>query len=169
MTALIRTFTGLDLDLLDPQPEAIAIEDIAHGLAQTCRFSGQCPRFYSVAEHSVRVSLMVPARDALEALLHDASEAYLSDLVSPLKALHDLMGYRLIEARLMEAIYWRFGLSRRKRLFAESVARADHELVELEMAVFFDGLEIVDLECWAPAPAEGQFLRRFAALSKGGS
>jgi len=176
MTARLRTYTGLDLDPLDPQPEALAIEDIAHGLAHTCRFSGQCPRFYSVAEHSVRVSRMVPARDALVALLHDATEAYLSDLVSPLKALGDLAGYRAIEARLLAAIYRRFcpswPLQDEARLPGEglglpvSVRRADDDLVELEMALFFDGLDTVDLACHAPVVAKRLFLARFHELTQ---
>ena len=176
LTALIRTVTGRDVDLLDPQPQAIAIEDIAHGLAHTCRFSGQSARFYSVAEHAIRVSHMVPARDALVALLHDASEAYLSDLVSPLKALGDLAGYRAIESRLMQAIYrrfcpswpppagWTLGESLGLLDLPESVQRADHELVELEMAVLFDGLDVVDLACHAPVVAKRLFLARFDEL-----
>jgi len=174
-SALIRTFTGRTLDLLAPEPEAIAIEDIAHGLAHTCRFSGQCARFYSVAEHAVRVSQMVPAEHALIGLLHDASEAYLSDLVSPLKVLRDLSGYRAIEAALMDVILRRFCPGWPAQAgprdpgappgLPESVERADHELVELEMAVLFDGLDIVNLDYHAPVVAERLFLFRFKYLS----
>jgi hypothetical protein len=166
MRALIRTFTGQSIDLLDPDPSAITIEDIAHGLAQTCRFSGQCPRFYSVAEHAIRVSYMVPEREGLAALLHDASEAYLSDLVSPVKALGGLSGYRALEARLMDVIYQRFGVVVPFGVvIPETVQRADAEIVELECATFFDGLDLLDLECLAPGMAEARFLRRFSDLT----
>lgn len=104
----ILTHTGKHLDLLDPQPDQIDLADIAHGLSHECRFSGQCRTFYSVAQHSVLVSRIVPADIAFEALLHDATEAYLRDLPSPLKAM--LPDYCSIEASLNEVIRRRFEL-----------------------------------------------------------
>src|ERR1039457_118422 len=83
----IGTFSGLRFWPLDPNPEKILIDDIAHALAHQCRFGGHASRFYSVAEHSVHVSRLCPPEDALWGLLHDASEAYLVDLPRPLKQL----------------------------------------------------------------------------------
>src|SRR5579872_2947230 len=81
----IQTASGLEFPLFEPRLDAINIEDIAHGLSMICRFTGQCARFYSVAEHSVHVSHLVPREDAAWGLLHDAAEAYLGDVASPLK------------------------------------------------------------------------------------
>lgn len=168
MSAVIRTFTGRRLDLSRPSVAAIAIEDIAHGLAQTCRFSGQCARFYSVAEHAIRVSAMVPPADGLAALLHDASEAYLSDLVSPLKRSPQLWGYRAVEAELMGAIGFRFGLAP-GAWRAPVIVQADQVAVDLELAVLFEGHRLgatLSLACWSPPEAEARFLERFETLSR---
>ena len=79
----MSTYTGKKFFPFDPRPEQICIEDIAHGLSMLCRFSGQCPYFYSVAEHSIYVVHCLPDNLQLEGLLHDASEAYLADLPRP--------------------------------------------------------------------------------------
>lgn len=102
------TFSGKQFDPIDPQPDMIDLIDIAHGLSHECRYAGQCRYFYSVAQHSVMVSQIVPLERALEGLLHDATEAYLKDIPRPLKAL--LPDYRSIEARVDAVIRDRFGL-----------------------------------------------------------
>ena len=81
----IRTFTGKVFDLKILDPESICIEDIAHALAKTTRFGGHLKEFYSVAQHSVLMAQLVPSELKVEALLHDASEAYLGDMPSPFK------------------------------------------------------------------------------------
>src|SRR5262249_40410739 len=84
--AWIRTYPcGVHATPLQPTTAMLRIEDIAQGLAHECRFNGHVREFYSVAEHCVRVSWLVPQAFALEGLLHDASEAYLKDVPSPLK------------------------------------------------------------------------------------
>ena len=107
MTWLL-TSTGRHFDLVDPQPDMVNILDIAQGLANECRYVGQCRAFYSVAQHCVLASEIVEAEHALEALLHDASEAYLKDIPRPLKQL--LPDYRAIERRVDAVIRAAFNL-----------------------------------------------------------
>ena len=107
----MQTCSGARFWFLDPQPEEIVFDDIAVGLANLCRYTGQVRSFYSVAQHSVFVSELVQALGGepklqRAALLHDASEAYLSDLPRPLKYL--LTEYRVIEKdveRVIEAAF----------------------------------------------------------------
>lgn len=103
----IRTFTGKDIDVFNPDPDLICIEDIAHALSNKCRFGGHTNKFYSVAMHSLYVNGRVPPAHKLEALLHDASEAYLEDIPSPIK--RRLIEYKQIEDRLMQVIAHKFG------------------------------------------------------------
>lgn len=99
-----QTYTGRRFYPLDPRPEDIHPIDIAVGLSNTARFNGHTKSFYSVAQYSVLVSLHVPDEYALAALLHDASEAYLGDVVRPLKYSEAMAGYREVEVRLEEMI-----------------------------------------------------------------
>lgn len=82
----VETYSGQYVDLINPDPATIKLVDIAMGLAHTARFAGQTTRFYSVAEHAVRVSRLVPRALALPALHHDSHEAYIGDIIAPLKA-----------------------------------------------------------------------------------
>jgi len=115
----MQTHSGLRFYPLDPRPEDIRIEDIAHALSHICRFNGHCARFYSVAEHSIMVAREVyralachPRRDllALTALLHDASEAYLCDVPRPLKRLNEMTAYRDAERQTEIVLAEKFGL-----------------------------------------------------------
>jgi len=85
MNAWIQTISGRKFPLAEPDPNQIDIEDIAHALSMLCRFNGHCTQFYSVAEHSMHVSHEISNDLALAGLLHDAAEAYLGDVPSPLK------------------------------------------------------------------------------------
>jgi hypothetical protein len=112
----IKTDTGRRWPLLDPRPELVNIEDIAHALANQCRFNGHVSSFYSVAQHAVIVSLEVFRRTkdpvtALWGLHHDDEEAYLGDMVKPLKRLREMQGFREIAAITQTAILEHFGLS----------------------------------------------------------
>lgn len=103
----INTQSGKTITPLDPDPAAIELTDIAHALSNISRFTGQGTRFYSVARHSVHVSHEVEARGGSRAavqwgLLHDAPEAYLSDVAAPVK--ESLPGYTHAEKRLAEAV-----------------------------------------------------------------
>ncbi len=125
----IQTFTGRAVWPLDPRPGDICAVDIAHALANLCRFTGHCRAFYSVAEHSINVSHRVPQEDALWGLLHDAAEAYLCDLPAPLKRLPEFAFYREAEAWLMAAICERFGLPSQQ---PASVTEADARMLATE-------------------------------------
>jgi hypothetical protein len=148
--SFIETRSGRRFTPLEPVVDDIDLHDIAHALSHQCRFSGHTAEHYSVAEHSVRVSELVeqwgyPRHSQLWALLHDASEAYLVDLPSPLKnapyyasfgrALADACGiaisygYRHAEKELMRAVCERFGIS---QLEPPEVRQADGVLLSTE-------------------------------------
>ena len=104
----VETFTGRQFWPLDPRPEDVCIEDIAHSLSMQCRFNGHCSRFYSVAEHSIIVAkelgiMGYGSHMRLYGLLHDAAEAYCCDIPRPLKSL--LVGYKEMETKIQDVIY----------------------------------------------------------------
>lgn len=98
----IQTAGGRPFWPLNPREQDVSIEDIAHALSMKCRYTGHCLDFYSVAQHSVIVSRIVPPKDALWGLMHDATEAYLPDVARPVKKA--LAGFCEIEDRLMACI-----------------------------------------------------------------
>lgn len=104
----ITTLSGRFFDLVKPEEYDYDIEEIATALSNLCRYTGHVNSFYSVAEHSVLVSRIVPVGLGLCGLLHDASEAFLGDVSSPLKKL--LPDYKRIEERVEEAIARYFGI-----------------------------------------------------------
>ncbi|RLC88683.1 MAG: hypothetical protein DRJ03_02060 [Chloroflexi bacterium] len=171
-----QTSTGTQFTLPNFNPRLIDIEDIAHALSQQCRFNGHTWNFYSVAEHSVRVSKEVPVEDRLWGLLHDASEAYLGDVVKPLKVL--LPDYQKMEDDLMRVICGVFDLPSR---MPESVKRADLVLLATERrdmtfdldsnnVAVWDDLVGVDplvgrISSWSYIEAKQRFLQRFEELT----
>jgi 5'-deoxynucleotidase YfbR-like HD superfamily hydrolase len=116
--AFQRMLSGRRLDLLDPSPLDVEIEDIAHGLARVARWNGQTsgPHIFSVAQHSVLVERIAgsidpgaPARWRMAALLHDAPEYVIGDMISPFKAVIG-ESYKSVELRILAAIHLRFAL-----------------------------------------------------------
>ncbi len=172
----IQTFSGQHFNLLDPQPEQILITDIARALSHICRFTGHLPAHYSVAQHSVLCSHLVPEEFALDALLHDAAEAYIGDCAAPLKAL--LPDYRLIEKRVEFAIADKFGMKYAGN-GANAVKHADLVMLATERRDLLghdgtnwpvlDGIEPARtiIIPWSSKWAMRRFLNRFVEL--GGS
>ena len=173
----IETYTGKKFYFLTPQPAMIEIEDIAHALSQTCRFSGHTREFYSVAEHCVNVSdiLLRNFGDpelALEGLFHDAAEAYLTDIATPVKK--NLPEYEIMEDRILKTIYRKYGIHEST---TGRVKDADTCMLLSEAAEFlpskgkdwaqkyFTSFPIrVQLEAWTPEVAKLEYKNQFLAL-----
>lgn len=126
-TPAILTASGMTLPLTYPSWRLIDDQDIAQALSRIPRFNGHTRQFYSVAQHCVLASQLAPPDDALAALLHDAPEAYIGDMISPLKA--QLPTYRLIEQRIWAAIAKRFGID---PVMPDSVKHVDLQLLATE-------------------------------------
>jgi len=107
----IQTYTGKRFDPLDPDPDSVDPVDIAHALSLVCRFNGHCRTFYSVGQHALIVSDLVPQVGGLPlwGLLHDAAEAYIADLGSPVKRV--MPEYKRIENNLLRCIVQKYGLA----------------------------------------------------------
>ena len=107
---LMHCDSGVKFNPFEPRAEDIRIEDIAHHLSNVCRYGGACKEFYSVAQHSFICSMVAPAPLKGRLLLHDASEGYIGDIISPFKMTEYYEMYRDVEANLMAAIYQKYGL-----------------------------------------------------------
>jgi len=141
-----------------PQQEQINIEDIAHSLSITTRFAGQT-KFYSVGQHSLYTSFIVPHKYALEALLHDAAEAYTTDIPKPLKNMIYPL-FKPIEERIEKAISEKFGLT---YPFPQEVKQADNIMFRYEMSSLFKDNSFIT---WKERDIEKMFLNRFHELSR---
>lgn len=167
----MQTYTGRQFFVMDPRPQDVDIHDIAHALSMLCRYNGHVNRFYSVAEHCVLVSRLVPPEEALWGLLHDATEAYMGDMVRPLK--NHMPSYREAEDVVMLAIAEHFGLP---DTMPVGVKTADTRLLLDERDALLgpppaewdvDGAPYgVTIEAWSPAEAKAQYLSRFKELTK---
>jgi hypothetical protein len=162
--------SGVYFNYETPASSDFSIYDIAKGLSNTCRFGGQCQRFYSVAEHSVLMSRCVAHSLAFEALMHDAAEAFICDIPKPLKMM--LPDYRRIEARVEQAVSVRFGYP---SAMTSSVKEMDIRMLAAEQLQVMGnsyqwhhthGLSPapVTIEFWEPERAAREFLERFREL-----
>jgi uncharacterized protein len=186
-----RMLSGRRLDLLDPSPLDIEIADIAHGLARVARWNGQTSgaHIFSVAQHTLLVECVmrqqtprVDTRFRLAALLHDAPEYVIGDMISPFKAALGL-DYKAFENRLLSAIHLRFGLPQRaSEVLTKKIKKADRVAAYLEAtqlagfglaeaAKFFgrpsglDGAKSFHaLRPLAPNDAEAAYVRKFKQL-----
>jgi len=179
----ICTYMGLKFWPLDPRPENILIQDIAHALSMQCRYGGHCRRFYSVAQHSVLVSNYLKEKGyvasvQLAGLLHDAAEAYLIDMPRPIKHMPEMDDYCIFEDKIQEVIYSKYGLPEDE---LSSVKEADNAVLAVEMGYlmpawiaqqFYEhrGLDYSRLESsesfltLEPSKAEDSFLDKFHDL-----
>jgi hypothetical protein len=171
----MQTFTGRAFYPLAAEVDDIDPRDIAHALSLTCRYGGHVQRFYSVAEHCLLLSNVVAPEHALWALLHDATEAYVGDVIRPLK--RNLPAYVEIENRLMEVICDRFGLD---PVFPEEVRTADSRILHDERAALLgpsprqwgaalESLKPLDVEVrgLSSETVETLYLARLAGLTGG--
>lgn len=167
----ITTYSGKTFYPLDPHIEDIDVYDIIHALSNLCRFNGHCTSFYSIAQHSVLVSLMCHPEDQLWGLIHDAAESYLSDIPSPLKRTDEFAFYRETERNLMKLICDKFNLKHEE---PESVKIADKRMLVTEARdlTFTEGrgwqksYEPYDftIKPWAPDYARTRFISRLNEL-----
>lgn len=156
----------------NPENHDYPIELIAHSLSKLCRFNGHCKKFYSVAEHSVLVSRIVPVRYALVGLLHDASEAYVGDMPSPLKRM--IPQYKEIEERVQAAMAKAYNLP---YPFPHEIHEADKAVYRAERSQIAGGednlwyTEFLDAKVvvtgMQPKDAEQFFLYRYRELTNG--
>lgn len=171
----IETYTGIKFNFLDPQPEQISIEDIAHSLSMQVRYTGHCNKFYSIAEHSLLVADLCPEHE-LQALMHDASEAYLTDIASPIKPF--LQNYKMMECKVMGAINRKFGID---EFIADGVHHADVQALRIESKQLMHSKGIgwavnnivtspipdIEIQSLVPEEAKKRFLERFHKLYSG--
>jgi len=169
----IQLYDGTRFYLLHPRPEDINIEQIAHATSKLCRFTGHVSAFYSVAQHCVIVSRLVPSELALTGLLHDATEAYIGDVSKPLKLALDMLAPDVltgIEERIHEAIAAKF---EHAWPFPPEIKQADNIALATEKRDLMPGSSkwkdmptpakwpIIPLE---PEAARIAFLARFAEI-----
>lgn len=169
------TFLGKSYDFLDPKPDQINIHDIAHALSMTCRYNGHPLSFCSVAEHCVLVSYLVESYEpayAFEGLMHDAAEAYVGDVITPLKSL--LPDFQAIELLCEDAIEQKYHLALDWR---EKTKAADRLAYNIERHHLFPHLvedhpewqvpeqyKTTELKCLSPDEARLLFLERYQQL-----
>lgn len=171
MTAFLQTYSGAPFYPLAADPVDVSIIDIAHALSMLCRYNGHVRRFYSVAEHCVLLSHTVSPEHARWALLHDAAEAYIGDMVWPLK--EEIPAYKQVESDIMDAICERFGLDPDQ---PAEVTEHDRRIVIDEADSLMAPAQIpwpalvgfaplgVKVEGWSPTRAEAEYTSRFREL-----
>lgn len=167
----IFTRSGL-VDVLNLQPDDIHIEDIANALANTCRFGGHVREFYSVAQHSVLVCRLCPYKLKLQGLLHDAAEAYIGDIVGPIKAhtlLHlaapliNVMRVQELEQKILDVVFQCFGLP--PGPLHPEVIEADRAMLEVEIQNLVKDKQPQLLSPLDSVAAYNSFMRVFRELT----
>ena len=177
----IETYTGRKFFPLNPRARDLCIEDIAHALAMTCRYNGHCSEFYSVAQHSCIVSDLCEERWKMAGLMHDAAEAYLGDVVSPVKPFCWFEGggrFALHEDILLCAIHDSGVADMMKYLQQpEPVKKVDRAVLMYEHYYLMPNVQTWDrkptklserlietlppLKCWTWKKSEREFLARY--------
>lgn len=170
----IRLYSGAMFDYNAPQDSDVTIDDVAHALSHVCRFAGHIRHFYSVAQHAVNVSRLVPPEHAYAALMHDTAEAFTNDLPTPLKTAFPV--FKELEVKIETAMANKFGF---QYPLHESVKYADLQMLLLEKEMLkqdfsdwavLEGVEHPDTHrLWmietSPAEAKRRFLHRYKELT----
>lgn len=165
----IFTYTGQKVHPFDLKPDQVRIADIAHALSRTCRYSGHVEGYYSVAEHCLLISDLVSEEHEMCALLHDAPEAYLTDLPSPVKS--KLSGYNELEEKVWSVIAKKYGvpqqIPKEVKHFDESIVRAELRDVKNLPEDFFDiqkDTPDVEIEQLSIDQAKYKFIEKYLSL-----
>lgn len=171
----IRLLSGDLFNYNNPEASNVEIDDIASALSNVCRFAGHLRYFYSVAQHSVNVSRIVPEHLAFDALMHDTAEAFTNDLPTPLKAAFPV--FKELEVRIESAMAKRFGFN---FPMDPAIKKADLQMLKLEKERIkgdksqwecLNGIEtddvahLVDLRMFTPPQAKKLFMARFEELN----
>lgn len=157
----IRTYSGIYMNIFEPTLDMINIEDIAHALSMQCRFGGHIPKFYSVAQHSVMCSRNVNKKYKLAALMHDASEAYILDIPTPIKS--RLTNYKDIEDKLMRLIAEKYNFNYPINNIIKNI---DKKMLKFEFQHLMLNSIKHDILCWDQQTAKEIFLQEFNTLTK---
>lgn len=170
----MQTYTGRKFYPYDPRVEDVDILDIAHALSMTCRYNGHCKQFYSVAQHSVLLAECATAPNALRALLHDAPEAYVGDMIRPIKHHPGMVSFLWVEEVVEKAVCARFNLP--YPLVNSEIKRLDNAILLDEQAQVMiqtphdwgvSGEPLgVEIERWSPETARWKFMNAFERYSR---
>lgn len=173
----IGLLSGAKMNYNAPEESDVTLDDLASALSNICRFSGHLPKFYSVAQHLVNTSRIVPVEFAFEALMHDTAEAFTNDLPTPLKWAFPI--FKELESKIEQAMADRFGFN---YPYNPAVKLADTQMLLLEKKfvklderewpnypdldpdVEAELLGLVDMKPWQPCRAKREFLERYEEL-----
>lgn len=170
MASYLKTYTGLKVDALNPDPDTIELRDIAHALSLNCRGNGQVVYFYSVAQHCINAYLEAveqnyPLKVQIYCLLHDAAEAYVTDLIRPIKQY--IPKYQEIEDTFLKAIFTHFELGEPTAEEWKMVKFVDDAILEYDLVYLlreplpkegFRTKRLPDLDYVKPTIIEKQFI-----------
>jgi hypothetical protein len=175
LTAGIQLYSGAFFNYSDPDSSDVTIQDIARALSHVCRFAGHVDRHYSIAQHSINVSHLVPPQFAYDALMHDMSEAFTGDIPTPLKTF--IPQFKELELRIEEAMAKRFAF---KFPLPAEVKLADLQMLKIEKEHLkpyasgdwevLEGISITDVEhladmdWWTSDEAYAGFIDRYEEL-----
>jgi uncharacterized protein len=154
----IRTNSGKYVNVFDPNPDTLLIEDIAHALSHQCRFGGHLHKFYTVAQHLYECYELAPSKHKFSALMHDASEAYLLDFPKPIKM--EIKVYNKIEHNFMMVLSKKFKFEYPKNKIVSDIdaymLRKEWNLLMLNRCGRYKPLRVVE-----PATAKALFLMSY--------
>ena len=135
--AWISTSTGRRFHIFRPTEEEIVLEEAVHALCMLCRFNGHTSEFYSVAQHSIYVSMMCSEENALCGLMHDIPEAYIGDMATPLK--RQMYAYNKVESKIWDIVSTKFRLPKK---MPTEIKEADKKAFRMEWAYLMGGENI---------------------------